>query len=271
MASNSERGLSSDEIRADIEQTRERLGQTVETLGAQLNPSHLAQRVKDSVREATIGRVQDMATRAKENVAESGRGIANVIRENPVQAAIVAAGIGWMLMKNRDRDSGQRYRYDRYDRDYDYRERGEPNVARRAMSGAASVAEDAASGVKEMASDVADKAKDVAHDVSEKAKTATDRVAYKTRSTMHQIEDRYQDSPIALGAFAVAAGLAIGFSMPSSRKEAEIMGGARDELVDKAKEQLSETTEKVENVVERAAPQVRNVLRDAAREEGFRS
>jgi ElaB/YqjD/DUF883 family membrane-anchored ribosome-binding protein len=268
VASDSERGLSSDEIRADIEQTRERLGQTVETLGAQLNPSHLAQRVKDSVREATIGRVQDMATRAKENVAESGRGIANVIRENPVQAAIVAAGIGWMLMKNRDRDSGQRYGYDR---DYDYRDRGEPNVAQRAMSGASSVVEDAASGVKEIAHDVAEKAQDVAHDVSERAKSATDRVTYKTRSTMRQIEDRYQDSPIALGAFAVAAGLAIGFSMPTSRKEAQIMGGVRDELVDKAKEQLAETTEKVENVVDRAAPQVRNVVRDAAREEGFRS
>jgi ElaB/YqjD/DUF883 family membrane-anchored ribosome-binding protein len=268
VASDSERGLSSDEIRADIEQTRERLGQTVETLGAQLNPSHLAQRVKDSVREATIGRVQDMATRAKENVAESGRGIANVIRENPVQAAIVAAGIGWMLMKNRDRDSGQRYGYDR---DYDYRDRGEPNVAQRAMSGASSVVEDAASGVKEIAHDVAERAQDVAHDVSEKAKSATDRVTYKTRSTMRQIEDRYQDSPIALGAFAVAAGLAIGFSMPTSRKEAQIMGGVRDELVDKAKEQLAETTEKVENVVDRAAPQVRNVVRDAAREEGFRS
>ena len=267
MASDSERGPSSDEIRADIELTRERLGQTVETLGAQLNPSHLAQRVKDSVREATIGRVQDMATRAKETAVDSGRGIANVIRENPVQAAIVAAGIGWMLMKNRDRESERRYRYDR---DYDDRERGEPNMVQRAMSGSASVAEDAASGVKEMASDVADKAKDVAHDVSEKAKTATHRVANKSRSTMHEIEDRYQDSPIALGAFAVAAGLAIGFAMPASRKEAEIMGGVRDELVDKAKEQLSETTEKVENVVERAAPQVRSVFRDAAREEGIR-
>lgn len=267
MASVSERGPSSDEIRADIEQTRERLGQTVEQLGAQLNPSHLAQRVKDSVREATIGRVQDMATRAKENVVDSGRGIANVIRENPVQAAIVAAGIGWMLMKNRDRDSGSRYRDDR---DYDDRGGREPNVAQRAMSGAAAVAEDAASGVREIAHDVADKAQDVAHDVSERAKTATDRVTYKTRSTMRQIEDRYQDSPIALGAFAVATGLAIGFAMPASRKEAEIMGGVRDELVDKAKEQLSETTEKVENVVERAAPQVRSVLRDAAREEGIR-
>ena len=278
MTSAKEHGPSSDEIRADIEQTRERLGATVETLGAQLNPSHLAQRVKDSVREATIGRVQNMASKAKDNVVDSGRGLASVIRENPVPAAMVAAGIGWMLM-NRKKDDRYQYRTG-YMHDEDF-VRSRPNVAQRTVSNATSAVEGVASDAKDVARDVADKAQhlaedvtnkaqDVAQDVKDKARVATHRVADKTRATAHRIEDSYQDNPIALGAFAIAAGLAIGLAIPASRKEAQLMGGARDQLVDKAKEQLTETTEKVENIVERAAPQVESAIRDAARETDVR-
>ncbi|HJU74043.1 MAG TPA: DUF3618 domain-containing protein [Gemmatimonadaceae bacterium] len=279
MTSAQRRGLSSDEIRADIEQTRERLGDTVETLGAQLNPSHLAQRVKDNVREATIGRVQHMANRAKENVVDGGRGLANVITENPIPAAMVAAGIGWMLMNRRKEPVRRRYTSEYLREDDDVSTR--PNVAQRALSGAAATAEDIASGAQGMARDVAEKAQnvaqdvgqkaqDVAQDVTQKAKTATHRVADRTRATAHRLEDRYDENPIALGAFAVAAGLAIGLAFPSSRKEAELMGSARDQLVDKAKEQLTETTEKVEQVVERAVPKVETAIKEAARETDIR-
>jgi hypothetical protein len=47
------------------------------------------------------------------------------------------------------------------------------------------------------------------------------------------------------------------------------MGDARDKLVDKTRERLAETTEKVEKVVERALPEVQNVVREAARDEGL--
>ena len=93
---------SSATIRAEIEKTRARLGETVEALGAQLNPTHLKERVKESVREATIGRVQHMASNTRDKIAETGRGFAQTIRENPLPAAMAAAGIGWLLISNRD-------------------------------------------------------------------------------------------------------------------------------------------------------------------------
>ena len=89
-------------IRADIERTRERLGETVEALGAQLNPTHLKQRVKDSVREATIGRVQHMASMTRDRINETGRGLAQTIRDNPLPAAVAAGGIGWLLLSTRE-------------------------------------------------------------------------------------------------------------------------------------------------------------------------
>lgn len=263
-------GVTSGDIRADIEQTRERLGETVGALGAQLNPSHLTQRVKDSVRDATIGRVQTMANKTKERVADSGRGIANVIRENPLPAAMVAAGVGWMLLSNR----GKRDAYiDSYMSE-------EPNAAKRVVPGAVSVTEGIASKAQDLSQDVADKAKSTAHDVADTVKTTAQDVAdtvktkaqdvaYQAKRATYRVEDKFEESPIALGAFAAAIGLAVGLAVPSSRKESEVMGGARDELLGKAREQISQATDKVEKVVERAAPEVETVIRDVAREEGL--
>jgi hypothetical protein len=61
-------------------------------------------------------------------------------------------------------------------------------------------------------------------------------------------------------------GLAIGLSVPATRKETELMGDARDKLVDKTRERIADTTDKVERVVQKALPEVKNVVRDAARE-----
>ena len=44
------------------------------------------------------------------------------------------------------------------------------------------------------------------------------------------------------------------------------MGDARDRLMDKTRERIADTTEKVERVVKRALPEVKEVVRDAARE-----
>ena len=63
-------------IRDDIERTRARMGDTVESLGERLNISRIKQELKSNVRDATIGRVENMASNAKNRVMEGGRGIA---------------------------------------------------------------------------------------------------------------------------------------------------------------------------------------------------
>ena len=280
---------SSDEIRADIERTRARLGDTVEALGAQLNPSHLKQRVKDSVREATIGRVQHMARQTQERVSETGRDLAQTIRENPIPAAMIAAGIGWLLIGSRRGTETRRELKWRDSSVDEFPLSGEFGDAqhRSSMAGARGVADRVTSGAQHLARDVAGKAQDVAekardatHRVTETARDATERltetardtsqrVARQARSVAYRAEDQYDRNPIAVGAFAVAMGIAVGFALPRTEKEAELMGEKRDELLDKARDKIAETRDKVENVVDRAAPEVKAVIRDAAREEGL--
>jgi hypothetical protein len=60
-------------------------------------------------------------------------------------------------------------------------------------------------------------------------------------------------------------------TLPATEKESQLMGSKRDELIDKAKDAISDTKEKVRHVAERAVPEVRDTLKEVAREEGLTS
>jgi gas vesicle protein len=108
-------------IRAGINETRGRLSDTLNELGERLNPhvvrEQVTERVKEGIREATIGRVEHMARSAKDTVNATRSGITDTIRDNPVPAAMVAVGLAW-LMFNGKRDSGSTSSYNSYDRNY---------------------------------------------------------------------------------------------------------------------------------------------------------
>src|ERR687886_211968 len=84
-------------IRAEIAETRERLGDTIEEIGERLNPRHIKEQVKQNVREATIGRVENMAHSAVDRVNDTRRTITDTIRDNPIPAALVGVGLGWLI------------------------------------------------------------------------------------------------------------------------------------------------------------------------------
>src|ERR687893_90708 len=76
-------------IRAGIRDTRERVGDTLEQIGERLNPHHIAEQVKENVRDATIGRVENMARSAAGRVNETRGNLMDTIPENPIPAAMV--------------------------------------------------------------------------------------------------------------------------------------------------------------------------------------
>lgn len=270
-------------IRAEIEETRARLGETVEALGAQLNPTNLKQRVKESVREATIGRVQHMASNTRERIAETGRGLAHTIRENPLPAAMAAAGIGWLLISGTDkRPAPRRFTNGEPDEyaipDESYHEgAGVRARVRDVAENVADTAHDLTERAQEATQKAVQRAKDTGERVVEKVRETGDRLTDRTdaamyrvrntaRNTARRVESQYDESPIGLGAVALALGLAVGLSIPRTRKETELMGDARDRLMDKTRERIADTTDKVERVVQRALPEVKEVVRDAARD-----
>jgi ElaB/YqjD/DUF883 family membrane-anchored ribosome-binding protein len=94
--------------------------------------------------------------------------------------------------------------------------------------------------------------------VSEQARHGAQVATDQFRSTL-------QDSPLALGIAALAAGAIVGLSLPSTRIEGEYMGEARDRVVDRAKSMAHDATEKVQRVTEEAG----RTLKETAQKEGL--
>ena len=258
-----QRDASTDQIRKDIAQTRERIGETVEALGAQLNPSLLKQRVKDSVREATIGKVQNMASETKDKVVSSGRGLVHVVRDNPIPAAMIAGGLGWLLFGRRSSEEPRR-------RPIEGRAVGEfDDVAE--SQGAVTTYDDAyyehAPAREGAVSRASSSVRGAAENVASSAQDAARGVGRTARQQGARVADSFEDNPLILGAIAVAAGLAVGFTMPATQRESRLMGTKRDELLDSVKEKASEAKEKVQHAVSRTKSEVQSTITEVAREE----
>ena len=256
-----------DAIRSDIKQTRNRMGETVEALGAQLNPSRIKERVGESIHEATIGKVQEMANNAKDQVAKTGRGVASVVRENPIPAALIAGGLGWLLYK------GTRYRNGN-SHVIELSETTLPNVSDEGHSfqDANTVAENVGAGAREVGEKVAAGAKNVAagaKNVAHEAQNVAHGVAENARKQAHVVGEKFDDSPMTLGAIALAVGLAVGFAVPITEKESRLMGSKRDDLMRLARDKVNDATQKVKHVAEETGPEIRATIEDAARNEGL--
>jgi ElaB/YqjD/DUF883 family membrane-anchored ribosome-binding protein len=325
-------------IRAEIRETRERMSDTLEQLGERLNPRHLKEQVKHDIREATIGRVETMARSAADRVNDTRRSITDVIRENPIPAAMVGVGLGWLYWNSRSQGSqldgskmsrgswqaggtlagrsaggystgygggaggragasggygsaGYRTGYGSgssvggytgdsegaegtLDRVRDRAGDIGDTVKEKASDFGGSVKEKAgalAGRAQEVAGNVADRAQQVAGTVADRAQEMAGSVADQTRYQARRLEDQFYEHPLAIGAAAIALGLAAGLAVPETRKETELMGDARDQLVDRVREVAGETKDKVQHVAERVFDQVQTTAKDAAREEGLTS
>ena len=264
-------------IRADIQETRERMSDTLGEIGERLNPSHITEQVKQNVRDATIGRVENMARSAADRVNETRYTMMDTIRENPIPAAMVGIGLGWLFVSGRRQSpyAGERYTATEYgyagspygsDR-YAGGSGGEPGTMERVRERAGEVGQN----VKETAGGLANRAQETVGQVTSRAQDVAGTVAEQSRYQARRVEDRFYENPLAIGAVTVALGLAAGLAIPATQKEVELMGDARDQLVDRARDVAQETKDKVQHVAERAVGEAQTTAKEAAREEGLTS
>lgn len=258
-------------IRAGIIETRQRMSRTLDALGERLNPETIKENVQDSIREATIGRVSHMAQSAAENVSRKTSSVTDTIRENPIPAAMVAIGVGWMFFNGRSsspnegrpRQDGQQHRLN------EYGTTGRPNANTYGASGydgnAGGVAQDehgALDQVKERAHDLADSAREQAGTVKHKAQDLAGSVAESTKRSAGRVEDAFFENPLALGAVSLAIGLAAGFAAPVTDREVRLMGDARDDVVDQIKDVADDAKVKAQHVASRVVEETKTAVRE---------
>jgi uncharacterized protein YjbJ (UPF0337 family) len=286
-----------DHLRHGIAETRDRMSETLDELSVRLNPNRIKEHVRENIREATVGRVENMARHAQERAIETREGILDTIRDNPIPAAMIGVGLGWMLFNGRRNGHGLSESHGSWSHTHQSNETGEqynagyygdvsattprlmqddaaggigasishqdePGVVdrlRSKVSDTVSNVGDTASGFVGQAggaiSDVAGRTQERVGDVAHRVTHVASDVVETTRYQAMRVEDRLsrtmRENPLALGAVALAVGMAAGFAIPETRRENQLMGGARDQLMDRAREMVDDTREKVQNVAER--------------------
>ena len=228
-----------------------------------------------------MAKVNEMGHKVAERSKEAGGGLIDLVREHPLPAALIGAGIALLAAgsgvgvreSQRSDDEGfedynarygygegdyvgyarpsqassegSRYEsYGAYDSGYDT---GEGNAYTEAYTGpghetyATSWAEDSDEGLQE------------------RAREAGKKVQHTAERAERGIVGFVEDQPLVAGLITLVLGALIGILFPSTKRENQLMGGARDQLG----EQAREVAERARHVAQRTFEEAR----DSAKEE----
>ena len=260
-----------DELVDGIEVTRDEMTLTVEEIGDRLDPKNIVADAKETVRAATVGKVEEMAqtagsmvSDAGETVRGAGSGIVDTITRNPLPAAMVGIGLGWLAM-SRGSSSQQRYEPHRYQPNRYEPGRYQPDAYE--SYGNSETDSGMVQQARERASAVVDDVGRTVGDVRGQASQLAEEVPYRVQSTARQLGDQagqvFQQNPLAVGAVAVAFGTAIGMILPATQVERRIVEQPARQVLSRAEEAATEALEQVEQTARDAEEQAREEDRQA--------
>jgi hypothetical protein len=86
-------------IRANIQETRAHMSEVVDAIQAKLAPERLTQEAKEMVKDATVRKVEKMANMTMHKADTWRSQMMETIRQNPIPAALVGIGLGWLLIE----------------------------------------------------------------------------------------------------------------------------------------------------------------------------
>lgn len=285
-------GESTDEteqIREQIEDTRAKMGETIDAIQEKLSISNISEQVTEQVTE----QVSNLYQAAKETVYDAtirraGKFMKEVNRElkktdfikqvgdKPLPLFFIALGAGLLLFGNKKNGRGG-YRYGGNGRSF--RGKGGSSRSNRSsmmksaadtLSGAASATyETVGSSASSAYESVGQAASSVYGSVSDMASGTLDKAGELGGQIQEKYEYYLEENPLAIGAVALAVGAAIGFSIPSTRYENELVGEVRENLTSKVGEKLSGTIDKVKNIAGEAKNAVAESVTDEMKNQGL--
>jgi hypothetical protein len=208
------------QLRTEISENQAQLQETVAEIQERLSPAHLKEQATTAVRDATVGKVQDMMNRAGETAGQMRRTtrqaaehVASDVGSNPLPYALIAIGASWLL--------ASRQRRRRWDSD-------EPEQDRNGLDRADSSSNSAWEiGVGDWQRGVRDRARDI-------GSTARGR-----------FETMLHDNPLVLGVAAMATGAIVAAALPATELEQRYMGEVSETIVESAKEAAQGAVEAV--------------------------
>ncbi len=266
-------------IEADIARTRRELSGTVSEIQDRLSPSHLREEAKEKIRESTVDRWKDAASRfgtaareqgdrlrdaasrlggaARERGSEmmdtfkSSRAWDSVrnssawdaIRSNPVPVILIGAGVAWLVFNRRSSSAA-----------------GAVSESMSSLSGKAGELSEKAGELTSTAqakmSRLSGQAKQASSELAEKASESATRFSrtaqQRAQMASNRLNDYVRENPLGVALALLGIGAVVGLSIPESSKEKELMGSVSDSLLSRARESAQQALQKAKHAAERA-------------------
>jgi ElaB/YqjD/DUF883 family membrane-anchored ribosome-binding protein len=215
---------------------------------------------------AATDRAGEMAEMVGERASDVGGGVWDTVSRNPVPAALMAIGAGW-LWRSMSGDGARGWSgidgysaSGAYHAGYGYSaeaERSGPmervgEVASKVVDRAQEVGSAATERVEEVGSVATERVQEVGSAATERVQDLSRQAQWRTRQARGQVDTLMTENPLAMGALAVGLGAAVGLALPGTEPERRMMGDARERLLDRAQETMQETQEKIKQVAEKA-------------------
>ncbi|MGI8405522.1 MAG: DUF3618 domain-containing protein [Thermomicrobiales bacterium] len=223
----------------------------------------LGQQTKAAMRDATIGRVERMANTTSQTSKYVGSTTIQTIKQNPGPAALTALGVGWLVMNGKGSGSqssaGQSSQTTLSSESQPLEGMGDqvPSKADQVQETAGDVAgqvqdgvSTAATQVQETATQVASQVQDTVSGAAGHVKETAGSLATQAKQAPNRFRTMIGTNPLPLGLLALALGGVAALVMPETQREHELLGEARDSLIDRAQAGAQTVMEKVQHVTE---------------------
>ena len=265
-------------LHSEIEETRENLGETIDAIQERLSLANLSEQVsekvgdviesaKDSVYDATLGKVVNFMQQARDGVTQTSMGKAIVA--NPLPFALIGAGAAMLIYNGYGKRNTKRL--SKY-RSADYMASDQGGARSSGMIGGAAdsisnKAGGAINAVTEKAGSAMDTVSNAASRTYSSAADAAGRAAEKVEHLGSAAKENYdyyvEEKPLAVAAAAMAVGAVVGLALPSTRYEGKMMGEARQTLLSKAEGTATEFVDKAKQVASEVKDTVANEINTA--------
>jgi hypothetical protein len=239
---------------------------------------------KLALREATIGKVEHMARTATESAGGIRATVVETIKANPMPAALVGLGLGWMLLNRRNASVSEPYGSGYALSGYNPRPYAGASPATRGLGAAADAAQQTAGQVADRAQATAGQVVDqvqgtagqlidqvqgaaglVMEQVQENGGQLVDEVQEQASRAQSFLQRQLDENPLLVGAVAVAIGGVLAGTVRSTPREDELLGTTRDRLMGTARQLTQQTMHKIDRVVDKA----QNAANEEAREQSL--
>jgi hypothetical protein len=251
-----------EEIEREIARTRASIDDTVGELGERLRPSQLVDDARSYVRET-----------ARRGASNAWSSVSTTARSNAVPLALIGGGVAWYMASRRG--NGSRGYASGYDEGYraasGYRGYEEyPSEWRESEQGLAGSVGSAVHGAREKAGELASRTAERAREATghlyergaEMGSNVQHQVGRQLDRARGQLQSLEAEQPLLLGMAALAVGALLGGGLPATRREDELLGEKRDQVLGAAAQAGRETVEQVRQAAGQLGEEAASAIRE---------